>query len=95
MDCASFTPTLQNPHLLSILRLLLGTVFGGKECILSGIAPITSSSQFENFVQLFSDVQIQDLKVSLGRKTLCILYTQKQFKVQIIGILEKKDSVYY
>ena len=85
MDCASFTPTLQNPHLLSILRLLLGTVFGGKECILSGIAPITSSSQFENFVQLFFDVQIQDLKVSLGLKVQNIYNLNNSFKLKLLA----------
>ena len=35
--------------------------------------------------------RVQDLKVCLGLK---ILYIQKQFKVQIIGILEEKDSVF-
>ena len=32
------------------------------------------SPQFGQLVQLFSDVEIQDLKVSAGLKILCILY---------------------
>ena len=48
-----------------------------------------------HLVQLFSDVEIQDLNVSLGLKILYILYIilhihnlNKQFKVQIIGTEE-------
>ena len=52
--------------------------------------------QFGQLVKLFSDVKIRDLKVSLEQKTPNILYIQpkKQFKVQIIGILEEIDSFY-
>ena len=56
-----------------------------------------SSLQFGQLVQLFFDVEIQDLKVSLGLKILYTLYntpTKKQLKVQIIGILEQIDSLY-
>ena len=45
----------------------------------------------------FSDVEIQDLKVSLGLKILHIHYNiqpKKQFKLQIIGILEEIDPFY-
>ena len=54
-------------------------------------------------MQLFPDVEIQDLKVSLGLKILYILYNilyiyitqpKKQFKVQIIGILDERNSFY-
>ena len=56
------------------------------------------SPQFGQLVQLFSDVEIQDLKVSLGLKILYniqyLCNLKKQFKVQIIGILEETDSFY-
>ena len=49
------------------------------------------SPQFGKLVQLFSDVEIQDLKVSLGLKILYMIYIQpkKQFIDQIIDILEE------
>ena len=58
---------------------------------------------FGQLVQLFSDVEIQDLKVSLGLKMLCILYIilyiyiqpKINLKVQIIGILEEINSGLY
>ena len=66
--------------------------------ILSKLPP---SPQFGQLVELFSDVEIQDLKVNLGLKILCIHYNilyiynlKKHFKVQIIGILEEIDSFY-
>ena len=56
--------------------MLLGTVSAEKTAILLDIVQITSppSPQFGQLVQLFSDVKIQDLKVSLELKILCILY---------------------
>ena len=62
--------------------------------ILSKLLP-PPSLQFGQLVQLFFDVEIQDLKVSLGLKILYILCntrTKKQLKVQII--LEQIDSFY-
>ena len=66
-----------------------------------------SKDQFGQFVQLFSDVEIQDLKVSLRLKIITyiyIIYTLQntkyiqpkkiQFKPQIIGILGEIDSFY-
>ena len=48
--------------------------------------PPPTSPKFGRLVQLFSDVEIQDLKDSL---LYYILYNlKKQLKVQIIGILE-------
>ena len=46
-------------------------------------------------MKFFSDVEIQDLKVSLGLKILYMIYIQpkKQFKDQIIDILEEIPSL--
>ena len=41
---------------------------------LSKLHPPAPTPQFGQIVQLFSDVEIQDLKVSLGLKMLCIHY---------------------
>ena len=50
----------------------------------------TPSPQFGQLVQLFSDVEIQDLKDSL---LYYILYNlKKQLKVQIIGISEEMGA---
>ena len=57
-----------------------------KYCFSFGSCPNYLPPQFGQLVQLFSDAKIQDLKDSLGLKP------KKQFKVQIIGILEKIDS---
>ena len=51
----------------------LGTVSRGKTAVLLDFVQITFP-QFGQLVQLFSDVEIQDLKVSLGLKILYILY---------------------
>ena len=75
-----------------------------KNCCSFGFCPnyLPPSPQFGHLVQFFSNVKIQNLKVSLGLKLLYIhddiLYIQpkkKQFKVQTIGILEEKDSYYW
>ena len=59
------------------------------------------SPQFGQLGPLFSDVKIQDLKVSLELKILYILYDilyicnlKKQLKAQYIGIFEEIDSFY-
>ena len=57
-----------------------------------------SSHQFGQLVQLFSAVEIHDLKVSKV-KIVKILYTiyiepKNKFKVQILGILKEIDSFY-
>ena len=56
------------------------------------------SAQFGQLVQLFSAVEIHDLKVSKV-KIVKILYTiyiepKNKFKVQILGILKEIDSFY-
>ena len=69
-------------------------------CILSQLpTPPPPFLQFGQIVQLFSDVKIQDFKVSLELKTLYILYNilyicnlKKQLKVRYIGIFEEIDS---
>ena len=85
---------------------LLGAVSRGKTADLLDFVQITSppppSRKFGQLVTLFSDVKIQDLKVSLDLKILYILYNmlyiynlnKKQLKIQIIGILEGVDSFY-
>ena len=75
-----------------------------KYCLSFGFCPPTppSSPKLGQRVQLFSEVGIQDLKDSLGLKMLYVLYIiipyiynlKKQFKVQIIGILDERDSFY-
>ena len=57
--------------------------------------------QFGQLGPFFSEVKIQDLKVSLELKILYILYDilyicnlKKQLKVQYIGIFEEIDSFY-
>ena len=71
--------------------------------LFSGIAQITSapppSPKFGQLLQRFADVEIQDLKVSLGLKILYIHYNiiynlKKQLKIQYIGIFEEIDSFY-
>ena len=60
---------------------------------------VKGASPFGQLVQLFSDVEIQDLEVRL--KILYILHNllyiynlMKQIKVQIVGALEDIDSSY-
>ena len=51
--------------------------------------------QFGQLVQLFSDVEIQDLKVTLELRILYILYKKYIYnsnRPQIVGILEEIDS---
>ena len=77
-----------------------------KVTVLLDFVQITSppSPQFGQLVQLFSDIEIQDLKVNLELKILYILYNilyisymqpKKQLKVQYIGIFEEIDSFYW
>ena len=82
----------------------LGTVSRRKKLLLFWIlSELPPSPPFGQLVQLFSDVEIQDLKVSLGLKMLCILYIilyiyiqpKINLKVQIIGILEEINSGLY
>ena len=62
--------------------------------------PPTPLPQFGQLGPLFSEVKIQDLKVSLELKILYIYYIiyciymqpKKQLKVQYIGIFEEIDS---
>ena len=71
---------------------------------LDGFCPnyLPPPPNFHNLYNFFSDVKIQDLKVSLDLKILYILYNmlyiynlnKKQLKIQIIGILEGVDSFY-
>ena len=76
-----------------------------KKAVLLDSVQITSPQfgQLVQLVQLFSNVKIQDLKVSLGLKILYIHYNilyiyyiyiqpKKQLKVQYIGIFEEIDS---
>ena len=58
-----------------------------KNAFFLALPELTPSLQFGQHVQLFSDVEIQDLQVSLGLEILYILYIYnlKQFKVKIIG----------
>ena len=54
------------------------------------------SPQFGQLVQLFSDVEIQDLKVSLGLKVLYILYLynlKDSSKLKLLA-LEEVDSFF-
>ena len=58
--------------------------------------------RFGQLDPLFSEVEIQDLKVSLELRILYILYDiryicnlKKQLKVQYIGIFEEIDSFYW
>ena len=77
----------------------------GNSAVLLDFVQITSPPppppplQFEQLVQLFSNIEIQDLKVRLSLKIFHIQYDilyiynlKKLFKVQIIGILEEIDS---
>ena len=76
-----------------------------KKSFPSGIARITypppPMTPIRQLGPLFSEVEIQDLKVSLELKVLYILYNilyicnlKKQLKVQYIGIFEEIDSFY-
>ena len=77
----------------------LGTVSRRKKLLLFWIlSELPPSPPFGQLVQLFSDVEIQDSKVSLGLKILCVLYIilhiynpKEQITVQIIGILGEID----
>ena len=51
----------------------LGTVSRGKTAVLLDFVQITFP-QFGQLVQLFSDVEIQDLKDNLGLKVLYVLF---------------------
>ena len=64
------------------------------KCFLSGIVPNSPSPKFGQIVQIFTEVGIQELKVSFGLKILYTKYIQpkQQCKVQIIGISEEIDS---
>ena len=55
--------------------ILLGTVSRGKSAVLLDFVQITSPPpKFRKLIQFFSDVRIQDLKVSLELKILYIVY---------------------
>ena len=66
-----------------------------------GHCPNNPSPQFGQLLQLFLDVKIQGLKANWGLKILYTIWYPvhkqplKQFKVQIIGILEEKDPYYW
>ena len=51
------------------------------------------SPKFGQLVQLFSDVEIQDLKVSLGLKILYIYNLKKQFKDKMMILLDQQREV--
>ena len=75
-----------------------------KKRFLLGIARITKTppiTPIRATWSFFSEVKIQDLKVSLELRILYILYNilyicnlKKQLKVQYIGIFEEIDSFY-
>ena len=83
--------------------ILVRNVLLRKKCFfraLPKLHPPPPSPQFGQLLQCFADVEIQDLKVSLGLKILYMLYNilykynLKQFKAQIICLLEEIDSFY-
>ena len=83
-----------------LIIIKIRDVLTKKTAVLLDFVQITPPPpQFRQLVQLFSDVKIQDLKVSLGLKILYIHTTyiqpKQQFKFQIIGILEEIDSYYW
>ena len=69
-----------------------------KKKIFFGHCPNNPSPQFGQLLQLFLDIKIQGLKANWGLKILYTIWYPvhkqplKQFKVQIIGILEEIDS---
>ena len=71
-----------------------------KKMVFFGHCPNNPSPQFGQLLQLFLDVKIQGLKANWGLKILYTIWYPvhkqplKQFKVQIIGILEEKDPYY-
>ena len=79
---------------LNIWKSIKGRFPEDKKCFLSGIVPNSPSPKFGQIVQIFTEVGIQELKVSFGLKILYTKYIQpkQQCKVQIIGISEEIDS---